>query len=256
MNLRDLKFEPLDKSSQVIIFDESGLIIESDDSLVKVKGKSFNIFSDSMFCGMNEMFSQMKEEEEMSFDCIEIDLFGRTSHYDFIVKRLDNRSASNFVWIIYDFGMQYEKIFELQQERNIAEIRAKKADRESRKLREEKDAIEKLYNELQGDSASQYILVKADNLLVNLDLSDVYYFEAYGDYIKVHTTDKMYVTYNTMKKLESSLPSKHFFRIHRSYIVRLDKVKNIEQYSLVVKDKVLHIGKNYKSSLLDKIGQL
>lgn len=256
MNLSDLKFGPINKNSQAIVFDESGSILDSDDTLVKVKDKSYNIFSDSMFGGMDEMFAEMREGQEVTFDCVEIDLFGRTSHYDFIVKRLGKESENNFGWIIYDFGVQYEKIFELQQERNMAEMRAKKAERESRALKEEKDAIEKLYSELQDNSASHYILIKADNLLINLDLKDIFYFEAYGDYIKVHTKDKIYVTYNTMRSIIDSLPQNQFFRIHRSFIVRLDKIQNIEQNSAVVKDKVLPIGKTYKSELVEKMGQL
>ena len=59
-----------------------------------------------------------------------------------------------------------------------------------------------------------------------------------------------------MKKVEASLPENQFFRIHRSYIVRLDKIKNIEQLSVEVNDKALPIGKSYKALLIEKMGQL
>ncbi|MDW3191200.1 MAG: LytTR family DNA-binding domain-containing protein [Cytophagales bacterium] len=109
---------------------------------------------------------------------------------------------------------------------------------------------------MQDDQSSQFILVKADNLLVNVDLRDILYLEAYGDYIKVHTSDKIYVTYNTMKNMEASMPKNQFFRIHRSFIIRLDKVVNIEQLSVLIGDKTLPIGKNYKTDLVEKMGQL
>ena len=257
MNLADLKYKPLDNQSQIVIFDESGDILDSDNKLVNVTRTKHNIYSDSMFSGMEDIIAQIGEGEELTYDCIETDLFGRTSHYDFILKKLpEEGKEERYGWIIYDFGAQYNKIFELQQERNIAEIQAKKAEREAGKLKEEKETIEKLYQDLLADTSQEYILVKSDNLLVNLDFKNINYFEAYGDYIKVYTTNKMYITYNTMKNVETSLPENQFFRIHRSYIVRLDKIENIEQLSLEIDGKALPIGKSYKAMLIQKMGQL
>ncbi len=254
MNLEEIKYKEANKHIQVVIFDESGAVIESDDSLVKLSETDFNVFADTMFCGMEDMLLALNPHESVTFDCVNLDLAGKSSHYDFTISRLDD--SGKFSWVINDFGKQYEKIYELQQERNLAEIKANKAEREALKLKEEKEAIDRLFQELQDNSSSQYILLKSDNLLLNLDLADILYFEAYGDYIKVHTPNKMYVTYNTMKSVEASLPQKQFFRIHRSYIVRLDKIKNIEQLSVEIADRTLPIGKSYKSLLVEKIGQL
>lgn len=254
MDLEEIKYREANKNIQVVIFNETGAIIESDDALIKLAGSDFNVFSDTMFCGMEEMLMELNPNESITFDCVNIDLLGKTSYYDFTVAKLAD--DSKFSWVISDFGKQYEKIYELQQERNLAEIKAHKAEREAIKLKEEKDAIDRLFQELQGNTSSQYILVKSDNLLVNIDLNEILYFEAYGDYIKVHTPNKMYVTYNTMKSVESSLPENQFFRIHRSYIIRLDKISNIEQLSVEISDKTLPIGKSYKSELVEKIGQL
>ncbi|MEO1253549.1 MAG: LytTR family transcriptional regulator DNA-binding domain-containing protein [Bacteroidota bacterium] len=253
MDLKETKFKEANKHIQIVLFDKKGEVLDSDDSLVKLSGTGFNLFSDTMFCGMEETFDMLELNESMDFDCINTDVNGKTSHYDFTITKLE---GNQFSWIIYDCGKQYEKIFELQQERNLAEIQASKVAREASKLKEEKDAIERLYNELLENDTSEYVLVKSDNLLINLDLKDILYFEAYGDYIKVHTLDKMYVTYNTMKNVEGSLPENQFFRIHRSYIVRLDKIKNIEQLSVEINDKTLPIGKSYKSQLIEKMGQL
>ena len=257
MNLTELKYKPLDKHSQIVIFNKSGDILDSDNKLVNVTSSKHNIFDDSLFSGMEDTISKISDGEELTYDCIETDLFGRTSHYDFILKKLSEEGEQErYGWIIYDFGTQYNKIFELQQERNIAEIQAKKAEREVGKLKEEKQTIEKLYQDLLADTSQEYILVKSDNLLVNLDFKEINYFEAYGDYIKVYTTNKMYITYNTMKNVEGSLPENQFFRIHRSYIVRLDKINNIEQLSVEIDGKALPIGKSYKAMLIQKMGQL
>lgn len=256
MDLEEIKNKVATQNTQVILFDDSGAVSASDDNLVKISGTDFNIFSDTMFCGMEEMLASLQENESTSFDCINVDIAGKTSHYDFIITKLNSSESNKYSLVIQDFGKQYEKIYELQQERNLAEIKAYKAEREAIRLKEEKDAIDRLFQELQGQSSTQYVLVKSDNLLVNIDMKEILYFEAYGDYIKVHTPSKMYVTYNTMKNVEASLPENQFFRIHRSYIIRLDKIKNIEQLSVEISDKTLPIGKSYKAELVEKIGQL
>lgn len=257
MDLDEIRNREASKSIQVVVFDEAGAVLESDDAFVKINSAKFNVFADTMFCGMESVLEELEPEESISFDCVNVDIAGKTSHYDFNISKVDDQNTTKFVWVIHDYGRQYEKIYELQQERNLAEIKAHKAEREMLRLQEERDAIDRLFQELQGSSSSsQYILVKSDNLLVNIDLNEILYFEAYGDYIKVHTPNKMYVTYNTMKSVESSLPENEFFRIHRSFIIRLDKIRNIEQLSVEINDKTLPIGKSYKSELVEKIGQL
>ena len=255
MNLKEIKFHQLEKLAQVVLFDSFGKILDSDEALIPVKDKAFNIFDDTMLSGTEDLIEALRLDEEITYDSVNMDLFGKNSCYDFIFKKVEEKPAK-FAMIFLDFGVQYNKIFELQQERNLAEIHSQKAQREVGKVREEKDALHGLYQELLKGQSSQYILVKADNLLINLELKDINYLEAFGDYIKVHTSNKTYVTYNTMKNLEAALPNSQFFRMHRSYIIRLDKVVNIEQLSVLINDTALPIGKNYKSSLIERMGQL
>lgn len=258
MNLKELKFRPLEKRTQVIVFDEKGKILDSDNTLVDVAKKDINMYEDTILCGMEEQIQNLSKGGEITLDCIYTDFVGRESHFDFVVIRLEETNAP-YALIIYDFGAQYNQLFELQQERNVAQMHSKKLQRENKELEDEKATIERLYSEMQGDtSSSQYILVRADNLLYNLDFDDILYLEAYGDYIKVHTENKVYVTHNTMKNVANVLPASRFFRIHRSFIVQLNKIDNIEQMSLLIKgkEKVLPIGKSYKALLIEKMDQL
>jgi len=89
-----------------------------------------------------------------------------------------------------------------------------------------------------------------------VDMRTIHFLEAYGDYVKVHTTDRLYLVYSTFSKIEAALPTKDFSRIHRSYIVRVDKIDNIEQLSLSIAGQVLPMGKSFKAELLRKMGQL
>ena len=174
MDLKELKYTEANKNTQVVLFNDNGDIIESDDTLIKVSGTDFNLFSDTIFCGMEDALEDLEENESLVFDCINTDFEGKNSHYDFRLVKLERGQLG---LIVHDYGKQYRKIFELQQERNLAEIQAKKAERDASKWKEEKDAIEKLYNELIKNDSSEYILVKSDSLLINLDMKDILFLK-------------------------------------------------------------------------------
>ncbi len=106
------------------------------------------------------------------------------------------------------------------------------------------------------DRPQENIFIKVDSLLVNFDLKDIYWVEAYGDYVKIHTLDKTHTVYSTLKAIEEKLPSYDFVRIHRSYIVRIDKIKNIDQNNLEITGKVLPVSNSYKQDLIKRIKTL
>lgn len=257
MNLEEFKANEVGKNIQTVLFNIEGEVLASDENLTELKQADFNVFDDTMFCGMEETFDSLAIDEQITFNCVNLKINDINSQFDLMVKRIPDADAQKrFGWVIFDYAKQYEKLLELQQERNMAEISYSKSQREANKLKDEKKAIETLYRNMKDEGNSQYILVKSDNLLVNLNLTEILYFAGYGDYVKVFTPNKMYITYNTLRAIENALPENQFFRIHRSFIVRLDKIKNIEQLSVEVSDKILPLGKNHKALLIEKIGQL
>jgi len=100
------------------------------------------------------------------------------------------------------------------------------------------------------------IFIKVDSLLINFDLKDVIWVEAYGDYVKLKTSSKLHTVYSTLKAIEAKLPEKDFIRIHRSHIVRVDKITNIDHTNLEIDGNILPIGAKYKQLLLDRINLL
>lgn len=100
------------------------------------------------------------------------------------------------------------------------------------------------------------IFIKVDSLLVNFDLKDIIWIEAYGDYVKIKTSSKTHTVYSTMKAIEGKLPEKEFIRIHRSYIVRVDQIINIDNTNLEIGDGIVPIGSKYKQILLERINLL
>lgn len=100
-----------------------------------------------------------------------------------------------------------------------------------------------------------YIFLKVEYQLVKVMLKDINYIEGYKDYVRVHVTTKKYpiLSLSSLKSLEDRLPSKKFFRIHRSFIVSIDKIKAVTKNSVQIEDKVLTISENYRKQFHDFI---
>jgi DNA-binding LytR/AlgR family response regulator len=92
-----------------------------------------------------------------------------------------------------------------------------------------------------------FIFIKSSKKTFKVNLNNILYIEALGDYVKVFTTDKMIVTYQSLKNIETLLPPKSFPRIHKSYIVSLAKVELIEGNQVKIRDRMIPIGTNYKA---------
>lgn len=102
-----------------------------------------------------------------------------------------------------------------------------------------------------------FFFVKADKKLVKVNFDDIIYIEGLKDYVIIRLLLGRVITLQTMKSLEDRLPHGRFKRIHRSYIVAMDKITAIEGNMVEVmekdKPKLLPIGKNYRDDLLDMI---
>ncbi|MFY0599012.1 MAG: response regulator transcription factor [Cyclobacteriaceae bacterium] len=106
----------------------------------------------------------------------------------------------------------------------------------------------------ESDKIQDVIYVRENSLLVSVEVNKIMYFEAYGDYVKIKTPDKVHVVYSTLSKIENRISS-DFLRIHRSYIVRLDKIKNIDQSNIQIEDKIIPLSQTMKPKLMEKISK-
>ena len=105
------------------------------------------------------------------------------------------------------------------------------------------------------EAAGGYIFVKANSKLIKLNSSDIFFIEALKDYVVIHTENVRYTIHSTMKDIDKKLTKDEFLRVHRSYIVRLDKIATIEYPNLTLEkvDKIIPIGGSYRDNLNDKI---
>lgn len=100
---------------------------------------------------------------------------------------------------------------------------------------------------------SRKLFVKADSRLVQVDTKDILYVEALGNYVIIHTVKEKLTVHFTMKDMLAKLPTKEFIRVHRSFIVRLDRIEAIEDNMIDIKGKAINIGRAYKDELLNRL---
>ncbi len=100
------------------------------------------------------------------------------------------------------------------------------------------------------------IFIKSDSKLVQINTHKIYWIEALGNYMRVITEDGKYTILSTMKDVASKLPSDEFVRVHRSFIVRLDKIESIEDNYIIINENQINIGKAYKDGLSGKLNLL
>ncbi|PLW92303.1 MAG: DNA-binding response regulator [Marinilabiliales bacterium] len=119
-------------------------------------------------------------------------------------------------------------------------------------LKKERDLLHSIVvNKDEKDS----IFVRADYRLNKVNFADIFFVEALKDYVVINTSDNIYTTHTTMKEMMRILPEKDFVRVHRSYIVRLDKIFSIKYPDLVIegKMKVIPIGGLYRKELFSRL---
>lgn len=95
-------------------------------------------------------------------------------------------------------------------------------------------------------SAEQQIFIKSDKRFIQLNLKDIYYLEAYGNYIKIWLEDRYHLTMRTLGSFEEQLSESDFVRVHKSFIVNKNHVAYLEGRMVILKNnKRIQVGKNY-----------
>jgi DNA-binding LytR/AlgR family response regulator len=97
------------------------------------------------------------------------------------------------------------------------------------------------------------IFIKADGKLTRLAFQEILYIESLGDYVKYITSTKNYLTLCTLKSVQEKIDNRKFMKVHRSYIVNIQKIKDIQDNSLVIDGKVVPISKSHRSEVMSRI---
>lgn len=108
---------------------------------------------------------------------------------------------------------------------------------------DEKESVEELY-------------VNVDRRLVKINFNDINIIEAKGDYIKIKTNDKNHIVHSTLKKIEDKLPKETFLKVHRSYIINLSKIIDIEDNSVLIMQDIIPVSRSNRSELMKRLNLL
>lgn len=111
------------------------------------------------------------------------------------------------------------------------------------------------YSMVEKQDSPDMMFVKANQRLVKIRYADIYFIEALKDYVVINTAERRYTIHSTMKDIESKMPEKDFARVHRSFIVRIDKIREIDHSNVVMENdkKIIPIGGSYKDALQERL---
>jgi DNA-binding LytR/AlgR family response regulator len=106
-----------------------------------------------------------------------------------------------------------------------------------------------------GEQNPSYIALQADKKTHKVNFSDIDYIEAMGDYARVNMKDKALVVHQTLQKLGDQLPAEQFRRIHKSFIISMNRLEYVEGNMAIVAGQKIPIGQTYRGEFMDRLSR-
>ncbi len=118
-------------------------------------------------------------------------------------------------------------------------------------------AVKKVLSESNSERTVDFednvVFIKEGKSIIKLDRSDIKLIECDGDYVTLFAKDRNYVVHTTMKSMESRFSNSEYIRVHRSFIIRLDAIVDIEDDTIAFGEKLVPIGKTYKKDVYKRL---
>ena len=137
----------------------------------------------------------------------------------------------------------------------ITPERFKKAIQKAEAVASTPKKVKKPADDVETSSGND-LYVNIDRRLIKIDIPSIYLVEAKGDYIQIKTETKNYTVHSTLKKIEEKLPDSLFLKIHRSYIINVDKIIDIEDNSVLIKKDVIPVSRSNRPELMKRLNLL
>jgi DNA-binding LytR/AlgR family response regulator len=118
-----------------------------------------------------------------------------------------------------------------------------------------REALESNKEEMKVEEQG-FVFVKDNGVLKRISIDDILFLEAMGDYVKVHTAQKFHVVHATLKSIEEKLPTSKFVRVHRSYIVAINKIDFIQEGTITIGKTTIPVADTHKSNLNKRLNLL
>lgn len=107
-----------------------------------------------------------------------------------------------------------------------------------------------------AQAGSGEIFVREDGRYVRISCDDILFFENVGDYVRIKTITGQHIIYGALKGVAEKLTDPRFLKVHRSYIVNLQKIKDIEETTLVIEKTVIPISRAHRGELMGRLNVL
>lgn len=98
--------------------------------------------------------------------------------------------------------------------------------------------------------------VKKGSMLVKVYLENILWIQAMDNYVIIQTSTDQFIVHSTMRDIEMKLPPKEFLRVHRSYIIPIDKINVLDENTVLIGDKTIPVGKSYKETFMERLNFL
>jgi DNA-binding LytR/AlgR family response regulator len=102
----------------------------------------------------------------------------------------------------------------------------------------------------------EFIFIRDSSIVRRLRIEDILFVEAMGDYVKLHTAQKFFTIHTTLKAVEERLQATKFLRVHRSYIIAVNKIDTVRDGTLVINGKSVPVADAYRASLNKRMNVL
>jgi DNA-binding LytR/AlgR family response regulator len=102
----------------------------------------------------------------------------------------------------------------------------------------------------------EFFFVRDNGILKKISVQEILFMEAMGDYVKVFTPGKFYMVHSKLRSIEEKLPAQKFLRVHRSYIVALNKIEKIEEGVIIINANPIPVADAYRSTLNNRLNIL
>ncbi len=130
-----------------------------------------------------------------------------------------------------------------------------KAQKTNSKEADSKADSAKKENVIDGNFENDFF-VNIDRRLIKIDLNTIYLVQAKGDYIHIKTDTKNYTVHSTLKKIEDKLPNTLFLKVHRSYIINVKRIIDIEDNSVLIERDVIPVSRSKRKELMSRLNLL
>ena len=158
-----------------------------------------------------------------------------TTAYDQYALKAFELEVYDYLLKPFSFERFYKGVLRLYQEKNLSSQPERK--------------------ESKGEAKDEapYIFLKVGHRIQKVAIGDILFVEGMKDYLRIHTKEEKFMTLLNFAKLEALLPNSDFARVHRSFLVAIDKINHIEKNRIFIADQIIPISDTYADSFYNKL---